>query len=612
MTPVVSCQNISKSYGGRPLFDGISLTIGDDERVGLIGPNGAGKSTLMKILAGFETPDEGDRVLSQGVQMAYLPQVDRFTNGMTVEQILVEALADKPMESFERTTEAAIMLGKLGFDNPEQLVDTLSGGWRKRLAIGRVLVREPSLVFLDEPTNHLDLEGILWLEDLLRNAPFAFVVVSHDRYFLENAVNRIIELNRRYPDGYFSTPGSYGDFLLKREEYFASQDKQQDALANKVRREVEWLHRGAKARTRKAQSRIDEAGRMISDLSDMKTRSNENRTVNIDFAGTERKTKELIVAEKVTRTIDGRNLFEDVTLTLSPGMRLGLIGRNGSGKTTFLRLLAGLVKPDKGTVRHATTLRLAVFDQQREELNLDETLRRTLAPSGDAVIYRDQQVHVMSWAKRFLFRPEQMDRPVRDLSGGEQARLLIARLMLLPCDVLMLDEPTNDLDIATLELLEESLIEFPGAVVLITHDRYMLDRVSSVLLGLDGEGGAVAYADVAQWQAAGKAAEVEAKEAAARVRKTAAGGPSGAPVRKKKVSYKEQKEWEGMEAAIHAAEETLARHKQALEDPAKATDAKHLQTCAKEIAAAQAVLDALFARWAELEIVIKESQETLT
>ncbi len=347
----------------------------------------------------------------------------------------------------------------------------------------------------------MDLEGISWLEKLITSASFACVVVSHDRYFLENISNGMAELSRVYPDGIFRTEGNYSTFLQRREEFLNAQAKHQEALANRVSIEIEWLRRGAKARTTKSKARIDAAGRMIGELAEVNART-QTAVTRIDFNASDRKTKKLIEMLGVSKTLGGRPLFRDLDLTLMPGRRVGLVGANGTGKSTLLKIIRSEITPDAGEVRRADNVRIVYFDQAREQLQPELTLRKALAAHGDSVIYQDQPVHVVAWAKRFLFRTDQLEMPVGRLSGGEKARVLIARLMLEPADVLLLDEPTNDLDIATLEVLEENLTEFPGALVLVTHDRFMLDRVSTLVMGLDGEGGAQAFAEYAQWEQA--------------------------------------------------------------------------------------------------------------
>ncbi|MEA2603557.1 MAG: transport system ATP-binding/permease protein [Acidobacteriota bacterium] len=598
-TLLLSVDAVTKGFGARPLFEKLSFGIFEGDRAGLIGPNGSGKTTLLRILAGLEEPDSGVRSLRRGIRMGYVPQDPTFPVGATVEEVLIQALAGDPAEEFEKLARVGVTLGKAGFDDPAQSVDILSGGWRKRLAIARELAREPDVLLMDEPTNHLDVEGILWLEDLLQSEPLAYLVVSHDRWFLENVAGRMLELDPRYPDGILQGEGTYTDFLEKRDEMLRNQAEYQNSLANKVRREVEWLRRGAKARTTKAKGRIQEANRLIAELTELRERTGAaaNARAGIDFNASDRKTKKLLVAEGLTKSFGDRGIVQGLDLKLTPGTRLGLIGPNGSGKTTLLSLLDGSLEPDAGTIHRADWLKTVRFEQNRDTLDRTVTLRRALAPEGDTVLYQDRPIHVASWAKRFLFRTEQLDTPVSRLSGGEQARILIARLMLQPADLLILDEPTNDLDIPTLEVLEESLMEFPGALVLVTHDRFLLESVSSVVLALDGRGGATFFADYTQWESA-RAAAPALKPAAA---KSTAPPPRTSAKDLKRLTYREKQEWEQMEAKILETEERLAAAQAAVEDPAVATDPKALQERCEELETARLEVERLYARWAELE-----------
>ena len=603
MSLLISCQSISKTFGARPLFENISLTISDGERIGLIGPNGAGKSTLIQILAGVQTPDSGGVSLRKLVTTGYVPQDPVFDSDITVAAVLEAALAGRHLEDYERESLIEITLSRFGFSDPTVRALSLSGGWRKRLAIAQAVIASPDLVLLDEPTNHLDLQGILWLEKFLRSAPFASVIVSHDRYFLENVVSDMVEINRTYPDGLFRVKGSYSEFLIRREDFLAAQSKQQEALSNVVKREIEWLRRGAKARTRKSKARIGDAGRHIGELAELNERMAKGIT-QVEFIASDRKTKKLLVAENLSKSMGGRILFEGLNCTLSPGIRLGLVGANGSGKTTLLKVLGGELDPDGGVVQRADGLRVVYFDQNREQLNLDEPLRTALCPYGDSVIYKDRTIHVAGWAKRFLFHSEQLDVAVGRLSGGERARVLIARLMLQPADVLFLDEPTNDLDIATLEVLEENLSDFPGALVLVTHDRYMLDRVSTLVLGLDGNGGADLFADYSQWEAAQSKVKSSAPDLSPKTAKPEAIA-AAPPSSKKRLSYLENREWESMEAQIEAADQDLAAHQRNLHDPEIMRAPKRLQESYEKLQAAQQAADQLYARWAELEVKLK-------
>ena len=590
-----SCQNISKTFGARSLFEGISLTISEGERIGVIGPNGSGKSTLLAILAGEIVPDSGILAPRKLLRLGYVAQEDTFDDAKSVQQIMDDVILEDHLTESERVARTNTVVGRAGFTDTSVKAGALSGGWRKRLAIARELLKEPELLLLDEPTNHLDLEGILWLEKLLKAAPFASMVVSHDRYFLENTATVMMEVNRIYPDGLFRVDGNYSEFLEKQEQFLHAQAKHQEALENLVRREIEWLRRGAKARTSKSKARIDNAYELMSELSDVSGRTAKSST-QIDFTATERRTKRLIEAEHIAKKIGGKELFENLSFVLSPGTRLGLLGPNGSGKTTLLRILAGELEADKGNVNRADLVRILYFDQNREQLDPQIPLRKALAPDGDMVLYRDRQIHVAGWASRFQFRSDQLDLAVGRLSGGEQARVLIARLMLQPADVLLLDEPTNDLDIPTLETLEESLIEFSGAVVLVTHDRYMLDRVSTVIVGLDGNGGAAAFADCEQWERWRR--ETNKRETVSETKREPLARTQEKP---RRLSYVEKREYEQLETRIAEAEERLRRAQLEMQNPEGSHDAGIVQARYDEMQEAQALVDQLFERWAELE-----------
>jgi ABC transport system ATP-binding/permease protein len=588
---LLSCEGISKAYGTRSLFDGLTLGLFEGDQAGLVGPNGSGKSTLLKILAGDTAPDRGSRSLRNGVRVGHVPQDPAFPTGRTVDDVVMAALTGVDEE--DRPGRLAHALSRAGFADGRASVDTLSGGWKKRLAIARELAAAPDILLMDEPTNHLDVEGILWLEDLLTEGSRAFLVVSHDRYFLEHVATRMLELNRVYPDGLFEAEGSYSEFLARRDEFLRGQAAYQDTLANTVRREIEWLRRGAKARSTKAKGRIKQAGRLIEELQDARARALA-ATAGIDFASSQRRTRRLLVARGLSVSRGGRRLVGDLDLVVTPGTRVGLIGPNGSGKTSLLEVLAGVAPPDAGAIERADDLRVVRFEQERAGLEPAQSLRRALAPEGDAVTWQGRSVHVAAWAKRFLFRPEQLEVPVGHLSGGEQARILIARLMREPADLLILDEPTNDLDIPTLEVLEDSLAEFDGALVLVTHDRFMLERVSTVIVALDGRGGAATFADYAQWEAARDAFEPPARKEPAR----AAEAPR---TRTKRLGYREQREWEGMERAILEAERAVEARQREVDDPAIVSDPTALQQRYAALEAARADVDRLYARWAELE-----------
>ena len=674
MPPLINVRSISKAFGADPLFQNVSFTVSEGDRIGLIGPNGSGKSTLLRILAGTEDTDDGEIAFRKRLRMSYVEQESEFRPGDTVRSVVGGALKSSAVPEGERGTRFAETLGRAGFVDLDAEATSLSGGWQKRLAIVQALVQGPDILLLDEPTNHLDLAGIEWLEEVLEHAGFACVVISHDRYFLENVANEMAELSRIYPDGllrvkgrysvflekkeeflhaqakrqealenlvhseiewleevleqagfacvvishdrYFlenvanemaelsriypdgllRVKGRYSVFLEKKEEFLHAQSKRQEALENLVHSEIEWLRRGAKARTRKSKARIGKAGELMEELADLNTRTRTS-SAQIDFSATDRKTKRLIELQNVAYEIGGRRLFEGLNFIVTAGLRVGLVGPNGSGKTTLLRLLRGEVAATEGEIRRADKLRIVYFDQRRE-LDPTVTLRRALAPEGDSVIYQDRVTHVASWAAKFLFKGEQLNQPVERLSGGERARVLIAQLMLQPADVLLLDEPTNDLDIPTLEILEESLLEFRGSLVLVTHDRYMLDRVSTIVLGLDGRGGAERFADYSQWEA-WQAVREQPGLGGAKVA-TQAAGETGASA-KRKLSYLEAREYASIEERVAAAEKIMEAKRTHAEDPAIASDATQLMNAHAELESAQNDVDALYARWAELE-----------
>ncbi len=601
MPPILNAQGVSKRFGAVPLFQEISFTVSDGDRIGLIGPNGAGKSTLLAVLAGEQEPDAGEVAARRRARIAYVLQESNFAAGLTVRDVLVAALERAGVPEAEREGRLRETGGRVGFPRVEDEAATLSGGWRKRLAIAEAIVTGPDVLLLDEPTNHLDLAGIVWLEGLLKESRFACVAVSHDRYFLENVATEIVELSRVYADGLLRVKGSYSKFLEGREAYLEAQTKQQDALKNRVKTEIEWLRRGPKARATKAKARIDNAHELIGQLKEVNARQ-QTSSAGIEFSATERQTKRLIELEGVSVELGGRRILDDLSILVTNGIRVGLVGPNGSGKTTLLRVLTGELTPTAGELKKAGSLRIVYFSQMRE---MDEgvTLRRALAPDSDSVVYQGRVVHVASYATKFLFTSEQLNQPVERLSGGERARVLIAKLMLEPADVLLLDEPTNDLDIQTLEILEESLLEYTGALVLVTHDRYMLDRVSTVVLGLDGRGGAETFADYSQWEQWKGVAVEDAVAPGATGKAVASGGGAvgnGASGGKKKLSYLEAREYAGIEALVDAAEERLQAARDVLDDPEVATNALALTQALQEMEKAQEVADGLYQRWAEL------------
>lgn len=627
---LLSARDVAKTHSLRLLFSGVSLSLAAGERVGLIGPNGAGKSTLLKILAGDEPADDGGITTAKGVRAVYVPQHDLFPDGLTARRVVTLAAAGAPAVHDEHEAEilADIILAKIGFDesHAETLGARLSGGWKKRLSIARALASvggEPDLLLLDEPTNHLDLEGIRWLEQLLTRSSggvggsggggasaFSSVFVTHDRAFLERVATRVIELSRAYPMGTFSAEGNYTEFLRRKEEFLSGQARAQQALANQVRKDLVWLSRGPQGRQTKAKGRISSSHERIDQLADFKDRSAAAGAggARVDFTNTGRKTRKFIEALGVAKSVGDppRLLFKDVDLELGAGDCLGLLGPNGSGKTTLIRVLTGELEPDAGRVKRSDPgPRVVVFSQHRTDFEPGLTLREAICPVSDQVRFRGEPMHITAWSRRFLFRDDQLEQPVSMLSGGELARVHIARIMLEPADVLVLDEPTNDLDIPTLEVLEEALEEFPGALVLVTHDRAMLERLATEVLSMNGRGGARMLASVDQAIADQEAASLSEAGAARR----AAGATRAMPTpvqatTRKKLSYNEQREYDGIGAKIAAAEARVGLAEARVNDPLVMADHAKMGEACRVLGEAQAVVTALYTRWEELEAKI--------
>jgi ATP-binding cassette subfamily F protein uup len=514
----------------------------------------------------------------------------------SVRSVLIAAALSIHGDEQKADLDATRWLTKLQFDG-DKMVRELSGGWVKRLAIAEAFVKEPDVVLFDEPTNHLDLEGIRWLEASLRDASFAWVMVSHDRHILDTLAKRMLEVSSIYPEGTFISDGGYTQFLDKRVIYLDEQRKNAATLANKVRRETEWLARGPQARTTKAKYRVNEALNLIQELSTQKSRLTQGES-KIDFASTGRQTKRLVVLEAVGKSLGGRPILSNFSMVLTPGMSVGILGENGAGKSTLLKLMTKDIEPDSGIVTHAEGLKITYFDQLRRQIDPGITLKTFLADGNDSVVWQNRSVHVATWAQRFQFRHEQLSLLLGDLSGGEKARALIAKLMLSDADVLLLDEPTNDLDIPTLEALEDSLAAFPGAIVVVTHDQYFLKETTDLVVGLDGRGGAGLFADSEQWQASIKPAKEIPRDVPKPVERVKVNTT-------KRLSYLEQREYDGMEAAIAAAETQLAERQSEAHAPEIVTNAERAKAAYELLSFAEEAVEKLYERWAELEAKVK-------
>ena len=641
----------------RELFHNVAISVADGDRVGFIGPNGAGKSTLLRMLAGVEEADEGIIRTQRGAVIVYVPQRDEFDAQATPRSAATAAAmraASVHGDQHEAEVLGCVILGKLGFPDArmDEPAEKLSGGWKKRLSIACGLCEAggaPDLLLLDEPTNHLDVEGIRWLEQFLVRGfndirAGASVFITHDRTFLERVATRVVELSRAYPQGTIAAEGNYTEFLRRRGEFLEAQAKAEASLANEVRVDNVWLSRGAQARRTKAKGRIEDSADRRGELDAISARNTAANAggARVDFSASGRRTRRLVAAEGISKGFEGRTLFRDLDLELAPGDRVGLMGPNGSGKTTLLRILCGDLTPDSGTIRFADPKpRIVVLRQERADIPTQMLLRDAICPLGDFVDFQGQPMHITAWARRFLFQDAQLLQTVGNLSGGERARAHLARMMLEPADILVLDEPTNDLDISTLEVLEESVDSFPGAVLLVTHDRTMLKRLARTITVIGAPDASVSVvASLDQALSALERAERAAQERSRAVRSDAnrtanaeravnaasvahaakssadesAGASvnantktntkpvsSGAPSRRK-LNFKEQRELELMEDAVAIAERSHAAAELCVGDPAIAADHVKMAAACKVLEKAQGVVATLYARWQELEL----------
>jgi ATP-binding cassette subfamily F protein uup len=600
MSILLSCEQLTKQIRDRDLFANLNLSIHEGQRLGVIGPNGAGKSTLMRIIMGTDVADSGKVVRRKFLRITDVPQSEAFAEGTTVLSALEACVTGEP---HERDVMVQSWMSRLGFEDPQVLVSSLSGGWKKRLSLARALVRDPELIILDEPTNHLDLDTILWLEEFLDEYYGALVIVSHDRSFLNRLCTRFIEINGIYQNSHIIVEGNYDTYLEERDRKLDHSRRAQEVLANKMRREEEWLSRGPKARTTKQQARIDAAGDLASELSNVNQRLSQ-RGLSIEIQSSERQTRKLVEFIDVNFSYEKKVICKHLDLVLGPGTKLGILGRNGSGKTTLLKMIAGELKPTSGVLKFAPDLRLHYFSQHREHLEPHRTVRQTLATHGDQVVLDNRTVHVVSWAKKFGFRPDQMDQLVSGLSGGEQARLLMGRFLAASADVLVFDEPTNDLDIQTLESIEEKLGDFHGAIVVVSHDRYFLDQVCRKLLFLKGGGSFETFTGLDQYNTF--ISNMATPQTAAK-QQTQAAAPVDTPKdtssnkAKKKLSYMEQREFDSMEEQIALAEAALSEITQQMQDPKLVTSSGTLSRLTVEQTAAEQKLQQLYERWQTLD-----------
>jgi ATP-binding cassette subfamily F protein uup len=599
MAILLSAQGLQKSFGARPLFKNLSFVIEAKERVGLIGSNGAGKSTLLKIVSGKIESDEGKLSNQKGLRVGFLEQNPQLDPNSTIEEAILSGAFDPAStEAHALTLEwiAKLNVESQGF-SAQSKIGTLSGGWQKKVALAKELVKEPELLLLDEPTNHLDLDSILWLEELLIRSPFAVIVITHDRVFLQNVTTRILELGQQYAQGVLDVRGNYSSYLELKESKISQQKAEEITLKNKLRRETEWLRRGPKARTTKQQARIDRAIELQSDVTELEYR-NRSRDVSLEFHSSKKQPKRLIEARNISKSYGSKRLFDDFSLFMGPGSRVGLLGRNGCGKSTLIRCLIGQEPTDSGSVLRAEQLSVAYFEQKRESLDLTLSVQKTLCPGGDTVIYRGQPIHIRGYLDRFLFSSEQIELPVGKLSGGEQSRLLLAKLMLNEAKILVLDEPTNDLDIETLDVLQNCLTDFEGGIILVTHDRYFLDQVATEIVAFPPFGsdlqGLIKFADLSQWERWRE--ENQPIKESKKIRKE-----DDTQKKKKRMSYNDVRELSLMEGKIQKAEEKLSNLQAEVSQADIQSNAKKLTEIYRQIAETQEEVEKLYLRWSELE-----------
>jgi ATP-binding cassette subfamily F protein uup len=614
MGVILSVYQVQKSIGARVLFKDLTFGLNSGDRVGLVGPNGAGKSTLMRCLAGLDHVDKGQMTWSGSLKVAYVPQNPRFEATQTVRQFL------SPKHDLDMDEEVLAWELFSKFDVPvydfDQKYSEFSGGEQKKIQIIQAFIQKPDVLLMDEPTNHLDVESIMRLEEFLESKrDVTFFIISHDRLFLQNVVGEVMDLDARYKDGYIRVRGGYAEYLEASREVFRVQNVTQQKLENDLRWETAWLRRGAKARQTKQTAR-KEAAYALAEEVDLLNELNRKKKIQLELKSHDHMPKKLMELENLSLGRGDRIFFKHLNLVISGKTRLGLLGKNGSGKSTLIKALmdetdqAHLIC--EGKIKRYDELNVSYFEQQRSLLNFNETLLNNVCPDGDYVHVQGTPIFGRSYLDRFRFRRDQHDLKVKELSGGEQNRLLIAILMTQKAQLMILDEPTNDLDFETLEVLKQSLLNYDGAVILVTHDRTFMDEVCDDVLYFpeesSGQKELIRFASFLQWQdwknqpvaqqnqllqkqKENTSAPVKNEEAP--VKSATAKGP--------KLSFKEQREYEGIEAIVLGKESQLTEMQNEIAKPEVASDSSKLVTLSKSIADLEAEIEKLYARWQELE-----------
>ena len=621
---LIEIRKLDYSVGGPLLLEGVELSLEARERVCVVGRNGAGKSTLLKLIDREIRPDDGEVRVSPGVVVARLAQeVPQGTHGTIFEVVagalgdigmllaeyhhlshhLVDDAAMRALSAVQARIEAANgwdldrrvtqVLSRLELPEDDEF-DSLSGGMKRRVLLARALVLDPDVLLLDEPTNHLDIEAIAWLEDFLRSFAGSVIFITHDRRFVRSLATRIIEIDR---GALTSWPGDYENYLRRREERLHAEAQANALFDKKLAQEEVWIRQGIKARRTRDEGRVRRLEAMRRERSE---RRNQAGNVRMQAGSAQNSGRKVIEAKDVSYGYPGRSLVAGFSTVVMRGDRIGLIGPNGSGKTTLLRLLLGQLEPQAGEVRLGTQLEIAYFDQHRAQLREDMSALDNVADGREFIEINGARKHAIGYLQDFLFTPERARAPISALSGGERNRLLLARLFAKPSNLLVMDEPTNDLDVETLELLEELLVDYPGTLLLVSHDREFLDNVVTSTLALEGEGRVGEYVGgYAEWLRQ----RPQAVSMRPRNEADAARAAPLAPVQaKRKLSYKEMRELENLPATIEALEARIGELTAAMNDPAFfRQDAQAIVAANEVMAAVQAELDTAYARWQALE-----------
>jgi ABC transport system ATP-binding/permease protein len=619
MASILAANSVTVRYNDRVVLDGLTMAIDERDRIGMVGRNGSGKSTFLRILAGLQQPDSGEITRKRELMVGYLPQEFSLDPNLTVEGNvregarhildLIHDFETLPAESkrhhdiedqiqahdgWNLDTRIAIAMEKLNCPPKERAIHNLSGGEQRRVALCRAIISQPDLLILDEPTNHLDTHSIEWLGDFLQDYPGAFLMVTHDRYFLDRITSSIVEISNGKA---YSYTGSYTDYLLAKAEREATAEVSEHKRQMFLRREIEWVRRGPKAQTTKSKARWDRyyevAGQDAVEI---------DADVDLVIPPPPPLANRIVELTNVGAVMGGKRLFAGLNLNFEAGQRLGVFGRNGLGKTTLLKMIQGEIEPTEGTVKIGQLTKFNYVDQGRLKLNEDRTVLDEISSGSEFVIFGEERISVRSYLKRFLFTDDRITTLVKHLSGGERSRLLLARILKNGGNFLILDEPTNDLDLPTLRVLEEALISFPGVIVVVSHDRYFLNRVCTAILAFEGEG-RIAYSEGNYDYYLEKKARAEAAAATAML--TSRGGSGSAKGEKvRKLTYKEQQELEGMEQAILESEQKVEEMEALFLEPDFHRKHGHrLEEIQWELKKAKASAAKLYKRWEELEAI---------